>query len=160
MLYQIEWLTPHETPGGRSVAQWVEGVRWLEENNYLRDPRSLTWPADPNHPANRSRALHDKLCPPLCWRTRCKRAGRCVHLMPLASREFMPELSVHLSNLHGEPQVYTGPVNPDKMQVLAEIFGAASTPAPNPQSRLPFDFSFPEPANPWEESRIYPLDVC
>ena len=108
MLYRLEWLTPHETPMGRTVADWVDGVRWLEENRYLRDPATMTWPADPEHPANQQMALQQKVCPPLCWRKRCKRAQRCVHFMPLAVREFMPELVVHLYNLHGEPLDYSG----------------------------------------------------
>ena len=133
MLYKLEWLTPHETPMGRTVADWVQGVRWLEENKYLRDPASMTWPA------NQQMALQQKVCPPLCWRTRCKRAQRCVHFMPLAVREFMPELVVHLYNLHDEPLDYSGPVNPDKMVILGEIFGKAAKPPANPESRMPLD---------------------
>ena len=139
MLYKLEWLTPHETPNGRSVADWVEEVRWLEENNYLRDPKTIDWPLDPEHPANRNMALQQKICPPLCWRTRCKRARRCVHFIPLAAREFMPELMVHINNFFGHPLEYSGPVNPDKMTILAEILGKAEKPLPNPESRLPID---------------------
>ena len=141
MLYELEWLTPHETPMGRTVADWVQGVRWLEENKYLRDPATMTWPADPEHPANQQMALQQKVCPPLCWRTRCKRAQRCVHFMPLAVREFMPELVVHLYNLHNERLDYSGPVNPDKMVILGEIFGKAAKPPANRESRLPLDMA-------------------
>ena len=139
MLCELEWLTPHETPQGRTVAEWVLAVRWLEENRYLRDPAAMTWPADPEHPANQQMALQQKVCLPLCWRNRCKRAQRCVHFMPLAMREFMPELAVHLNNLHDEPQDYSGPVNPDKMVILGEIFGKAAMPPANPESRMPLD---------------------
>ncbi len=139
MLYELEWQTPHETPNGYTVPQWVAAVRWFEENGWLRDPAHDEWPADPNHPANRSRALDNRLCPPLCWRKRCRRRGewRCPHRMPLAVREFMPELSVHLTNLCGDPQVHLGPVNPDKMVILADVFGRAAKPPANRLSRLP-----------------------
>ncbi len=62
---------------------------------------------------------------------RCLRAERCRHRLPLGVRDWMPELSVHLSALHDEPQIYFGPVNPDKMAVLAEIFSPLETAPPN-----------------------------
>ncbi|MGH6821003.1 MAG: hypothetical protein ACREDU_09110, partial [Methylocella sp.] len=103
---------------------------------------TVDWPADPEHPANRARMRDDLFCPPLCWRKRCHRIDRCPHMMPLAIREFMPEFCVHLANLSGDRQFYSGPVNPDKMTILAEIFGAAEKPPANPLSRLPIAESF------------------
>jgi hypothetical protein len=47
----------------------------------------------------------------------------------------MPELSVHLSALYNEPQIYFGPINPDKMRLLAEIFGPLETAPPNRPDR-------------------------
>ena len=126
MLADREWHTPHDWPGGMSVAEWVREVRWLEANGLLADRAGFAWPADPDHPANRARRRDDMLCPPLCWRPRCQRIGRCRHLLPLAIREFMPELSVHLSALAGEPSPYDGPVDAAKMMILAEIFPAVT----------------------------------
>ncbi|MBI2718444.1 MAG: hypothetical protein HY245_15705 [Rhizobiales bacterium] len=121
MLADHEWLTPHDRPGGGSIAEWVERVRWLEANGWLRDPAEIAWPSDPEHPANRAQARDQLLCPPLCWRARCRRAGRCRHLMPLAIREFMPEFSVHISKAGGEVSPWRGPVDQGKLALLAEL---------------------------------------
>ena len=121
MLYELEWLTPHDFPNGMTVPEWVDEVRELEARGWLRDPNSVEWPKDKSHPANLDRAARDQLCPRLCWRRRCLRAQRCRHMIPLAQREFMPELSVHLSALLGETSPYSGPLNADKMELLAEL---------------------------------------
>ena len=125
MLYKLEWKTPHERPNGKTVAEWVKSVRWFEENGWLRDPDTVEWPTDPEHPANRARALDNKVCPPLCWRPRCRRQKRCPHRMPLAVREFMPEFAVYMARAVGDPPFYTGPLDEGKMLILAEIFDAA-----------------------------------
>ena len=131
MLYELEWQTPHETPHGLTVAEYVEDVKAFEAKGWLRDPEETSWPREPDHPANVARAGREKLCLMLCWRERCRRAERCRHRLPLGTRDWMPELSVHLSALHDEPQIYFGPVNPDKMAVLAEIFGPLEAAPPN-----------------------------
>ncbi len=135
MLYELEWQTPHETPHGLTVPEYVEEVKAFEAKGWLRDPQSVDWPKEPDHPANTRRASSEELCLMLCWRERCQRSARCRTVLPLGVRDWMPELSVHLSALYNEPQIYFGPVNPDKMQVLAEIFGPLETAPPNRPDR-------------------------
>ena len=127
MLYELEWQTPHETPQGLTVPEWVETVKGFEAQGWRRE--------GPDRPANALRTAREKLCLMLCWRERCHRAGRCRSLLPLGQRDWMPELSLYLSALCGKPQVYFGPVNPDKMLVLAEIFGPLKTAPPNRYDR-------------------------
>jgi len=129
MLADAEWKTPHAHPAGGTVAEWVETVRWFEANGWLRDPMTLPALAD-DHPARPYLDSRAKLCPSLCWRRRCRRAGRCRHVMPLAIREFMPELAVHLNRLAGQPMDYSGPLDPAKMTVLAELFPALAEDEP------------------------------
>ena len=119
MLYKSEWNTPHDHPAGGTVAEWVETVRQLEEAGWLRDPKD-----DPVAEARRG-IVHaqNHICLSLCWRRRCHRAGRCKHRLPLAAREFMPELSVVLSEITHEAPHYRGPCDPAKMQVLRDILG-------------------------------------
>ena len=151
MLHELEWQTPHETPHGLTVPEYVEDVKAFEAKGWLRDPQSVDWPKEPDHRANEDRAAREKLCHMMCWRERCRRAGRCHSLLPLGTRDWMPELSVHLSALYNEPQVYFGPVNSDKMQVLAEIFGPLETAPPNRPDRDYF-------LKPCEGKRPYLID--
>ena len=119
MQYKSEWQTPHENPAGGTVAEWVETVRQFEEGGWLRDPKN-----DPIAPARQGiMQAQNLICLRLCWRKRCHRAKRCKHRLPLAALEFMPELSVVLSEMTHEAPHYTGPLNPDKMTVLRDILG-------------------------------------
>ncbi len=119
MLYKSEWRTPHDNPAGGTVAQWVEMVRGFEEGGWLRDPK--------DHPVAEERRdivmAQSTVCLSLCWRRRCHRAQRCKHRIGLAVREFMPELSVVLSEITHEVPHYKGPLNPDKIAVLRDILG-------------------------------------
>jgi hypothetical protein len=153
MFYKLEWQTPHETPHGLTVPEYVEDVKAFEAKGWLRDPEEISWPKEPDHPANVARASSERLCLMLCWRERCRRAERCRHRLPLGVRDWMPELSVHLSALQNEPQIYFGPVNPDKMAVLAEIFGPLETAPPNKPDKDHFLKPCDGPRPPLFESR-------
>ena len=117
MLADLEWKTPHPRPGGRSVAEWVEGVRWFEHNGYLRDPDSLSrW-----RPPTQGEEVSAALCYSLCWRDRCKRAQRCRHNIPLAIREWMPEFAIFLSEIWDMPINRPNSFDHEKLNLLREL---------------------------------------
>ena len=122
MLADLEWMTPHLKPNGKTVAEWVEEVRGFEAEGWLGDPALIDWPADPKHAANRRQRAVGKACLALCWRERCHRAFRCRHHLPLAVREFMPEFAFHMAALGGwPPPFYNGEMDQAKLALLAEI---------------------------------------
>ena len=112
-----------EVPESQPLRDLVEDVRDFERRGWLRDPATVEWPADPEHPANRQRAYYDAACPPLCWRERCKRAGRCRHLLALAIREFQPELCHHFNMQLGVTSPLAGAdIDPLKLAIVATVF--------------------------------------
>ncbi len=118
MLADLEWKTPVPKPGGHSVAEWVDGVRWLERNGYLRDPEGLPHAGLQSQGAREGSAA---LCLSLCWRDRCKRARRCRHLMPLAVREWMPEVAILLSEIWDTPINRPNSFDEEKLNLLREL---------------------------------------
>lgn len=123
MLADEEWKTPHWSPGGKSVAEWVEGVRWFERNGWLRDPATITPHPSVNPDVHRRDENTRRLCHGLCWRPRCRRARRCRFLMPLALREWQPEYAMVLKELWNMPDDYAGPYDKVKLAELRRLHG-------------------------------------
>lgn len=123
MLADEEWKTPHWSPGGKSVADWVEGVRWFERNGWLKDPRNTVIPPGIDPAVLRQNETTHRMCYCLCWRPRCRRARRCRHLMPLALREWQPEFGILLKDLCNLPNDYHGPRDAVKLAELKRLWG-------------------------------------
>jgi hypothetical protein len=119
MLADREWKTPHPRPGGRSVAEWVESVRRLERDGWLKDPADVPL----GRPRTRAEDVSMEVCLHLCWRGACIRAGRCRHLIPLAVREWMPEIAIRLSELWGIPVDAPHHHDREKLELLREVLG-------------------------------------
>jgi hypothetical protein len=79
--------SPLPDPGGLTQAEWAREIRILRARGWLQDPDSFAWPDDPKHPCNVERRQQEGACFQVCWRGKCKRARRCVHLAHLAIRE-------------------------------------------------------------------------
>jgi hypothetical protein len=123
MLADKEWNTPHWSPGGKSVAEWVEGVRWFERNGWLKDPRHRPMAPGTDPAVLRQQETSQRLCHSLCWRPRCKRAGRCRHIIPLAVREWQPEFGIVLKELLNLPNEYHGPHDAVKLAEFKRLMG-------------------------------------
>lgn len=124
MLAELEWLTPHWAPNGKTIPEWVEEVRWFENNGWLRDPATMALTDDPLDYGSAYLKAGAAACLPLCWRKRCRRAGRCRSRMPLAIREFMPEFGHYIARVNGE--ILPDPdhsLDPGKLFVLDEFLG-------------------------------------
>ena len=118
MIADEEWNTPHWSPGGHSVAEWVEGVRWFEKNGWLKDPRDHAFAPGTDPATVRSYEISLQLCYALCWRPRCRRAKRCRHKIPLAVREWQPEFGLAFNELWNRPNDYHGPYDAVKLADL------------------------------------------
>ena len=119
MLYELEWNTPHTSPGGKSVKDWVEEIKAWEEKGWLRDPETIKF-STPKE-THRQWKL-SVLCKSMCWRERCHRAGRCKTLLKLAVREFQPEFGIVAYQRVGLPLTFNGETDPEKMEIMNETF--------------------------------------
>jgi len=79
--------SPLPDPGGLTPEEWAREVRLMKSKGWLRDPNSGDWPQDPDHPDNVARRKEEAACLRCCWRGKCKKANRCLHLINLAIRE-------------------------------------------------------------------------
>ncbi len=122
MIADEEWNTPHWSPGGGSVAEWVEEVRWFEKNGWLKDPRDKVMAPGTDPAALRRPEVSQRLCLALCWRPRCRRGSRCRHFIPLALREWQPEFGLMLKELSNLPNHYHGPHDAVKLAELKRQF--------------------------------------
>jgi hypothetical protein len=131
MLADLEWNSPHQTPNGGTLAQWVEEVRRMEANGIaLRDPETLN--LDARQLEYRRGAGIICLC--LCWRERCHRAKRCRHYFQLAIKEFQPEFGIFLYEHLGLTLNHYGPVDEEKLALVRERLCYL------PKPKLPFPF--------------------
>jgi hypothetical protein len=78
--------SPLPDPGGLTPEQWARDVRLLKSKGWLQDPASFEKSvADPARIA--AYIAGGDTCLQCCWRGKCKKAKRCVHIMNLAIRE-------------------------------------------------------------------------
>jgi hypothetical protein len=79
-----------EGPHFRAASPQPNGRKRLMAKGYLQDPALLPGP----HDDEMMRALKHKgtVCLTICTPTKCLRAGRCLHVMPLAVREHRHKL--------------------------------------------------------------------
>jgi hypothetical protein len=119
MLADLEWKSPHQKPMGQTLAEWIDFVRSREEAGKLRDYEEMK--LRPEELERRRNA--GKLCFCLCWRERCRRAGRCRHYTQLAIKEFQPEIRIVLMESIGAAPDHHGPVDQEKLALLREHLG-------------------------------------
>lgn len=79
--------SPLPDPGGLSPKEWAREVRRLAAKGWLQDPDLVAWDEDPMHPVNVKLREEERVCLSVCWRGRCRKAGRCLTLIRLAIRE-------------------------------------------------------------------------
>ena len=118
MLYELEWQTPHTSPGGKSVKDWVEEIKRWENKGWLDDPITRNWSAE----ETRRQEKLSVLCKSMCWRERCHRAGRCKTVLKLAIREFQPEFGIVAYQRAGRSLTFNGEADPEKMEIMNETF--------------------------------------
>ena len=128
MLYKLEWKTPHTTPFGMTVEEWVKDVKSFEERGYLDDfdDDSIEDPRERRNAKGRS-----IICYAVCWRDRCKRAGRCKTRLKLALREFQPEFGIVAQTRGGHSFTFNGTPDPAKMEIMEKLFDAIEERCPN-----------------------------
>jgi hypothetical protein len=134
MLADLEWKSPHQTPMGGTLEEWVEFVRRKEEAGKLRDYEEMK--LRPEELERRRNA--GKLCICLCWRERCRRAMRCRHYTQLAIKEFSPEIRIVLMETLGLAHDHHGPIDQEKLDLLREhLSGLGQGGATPPQAVEP-----------------------
>jgi hypothetical protein len=127
MLYELEWNTPHTSPGGKSVKDWVAEIKEWEEKGWLDDPIARNWcPQE-----TRRQHKLSVLCQSMCWRERCHRAGRCKTVLKLAIREFQPEFGIVGLERAGFKSPFTGEPDPEKLAIMNETFDRIEAACPN-----------------------------
>ena len=79
--------TPLSDPAGSTPAQWAKDIKVMKAKGWLQDPLDII--AAVAMPQEEAEVLLHKgsVCFSVCWRPKCKRAGRCCFMMPLAIRE-------------------------------------------------------------------------
>jgi hypothetical protein len=79
--------SPLSDPGGLTPKEWAREIRLFKSRGWLQDPENLGWPDDPDDPKNIGRRRSEAACLRCCWRGKCKKARRCLHIIPLGIRE-------------------------------------------------------------------------